>query len=84
MPSRLASDNADGYGDDCRLGRTADYCAYLHRNISQEDCAACWIAWRADPDYRLAARDNVTAARGGLWDECRGKHMRSEADEGRA
>ena len=72
------------YGDDCRIGHTADHCAYLHREVTQEECAACWVGWQADPDLRLAARDNVTAARGGLWDECRERHMMREADERRA
>ena len=72
------------YGDDCRIGHAADYCAYLHRKVTQEECAACWVGWQADPDLRLAARDNVTAARGGLWDECRERHMMREADERRA
>ena len=79
-----ANGNADGYQDECRIGRTADYCAYLHRAVTQEQCAACWLRWQADPDLRLAGRDALATIGGGLWDECRGKHLEREADERRA
>lgn len=79
-----ANADPDGYQDDCRIGRTADWCSYLHRAVTQEQCAACWVRWQSDPDLRLAGRDALATIGGGLWDECRERHIGREADEGRA
>ena len=76
--------DAEGYQDDCRIGRTADHCDYLHRTVTQEQCAACWVRWRSDPDLLLVGKDAPCALERGLWDRCRERHVKSEADIARA
>ena len=67
-----------------------DHCNHLHRDVTQEECAMCWVGVRGDADcYAYGASDDRTTliihlcAQG--WDKCRGKHIsRRKADKNQA